>query len=453
MRILSSLLVALGLLIAAGPATAAPPKINHVWVIVLENKDYSETFGPDTKAPYLAQQLTQSGQLVQNYYATSHLSLGNYITMISGQAPNPQTQADCNFGFNDIVPGTIGPDGQAVGQGCVYPAAVKTVANQLEDKGLTWRGYMEDMGNTPGAPATCRHPAIGAQDDTQSARASDQYAARHNPFVYFHSIIDSPTCAKNDVPLDQLTTDVKSAATTPNFGFITPDLCNDAHDETCADGGPGGLTAADAFLRKWVPVILGSPGFADSGMLIITFDEAESGSSDACCGEPSGPNTPSPGINGPGGGRIGAVVLSPFVQGGSVNKTEYNHYSLLRSVEDLFGLDHLGYAGQSGLPAFSDDVFNAKKPTPVKPPSTCAAARTGDAVSSLRLRGRLLTFRARRNARIRVTLHFRGRRGKVLKRPNRVAACRSYRVKVPKGTDRVSVSGAGRTQRVRSAAH
>jgi hypothetical protein len=453
MRLLSSLLVAFALLAVAGPAAAATPKINHVWVIVLENKDYGETFGPDTKAPYLAQQLTKSGQLVQNYYGTSHLSLGNYITMISGQAPNPQTQADCNFGFNDIVPGTIGPDGQAIGQGCVYPAAVKTVANQLEDKGLTWRGYMEDMGNTPGAPATCRHPAIGAQDDTQSARANDQYATRHNPFVYFHSIIDSPTCAKNDVPLDQLTSDVKSAATTPNFGFITPDLCNDAHDETCADGGPGGLTAADAFLRKWVPVILGSPGFADSGMLVITFDEAESGSSEACCNEPTGPNTPQPGINGPGGGRIGAVVLSPFVQGGSVNKTDYNHYSLLRSVEDLFGLDHLGYAAQSGLASFGDDVFNAKTPTPPKPPTACTAARSGNAVSSLRLRGRLLTYRGRRNARIRVTLHFKGRRGKVLKRPNRVAACRSYRLKVPKGTSRATVSGAGRTQRVRGTAH
>jgi hypothetical protein len=188
-------------------------------------------------------------------------------------------------------------------------------------------------------------------------------------------------------------------------------------------------------------------------MLIVTFDEAESGSSTACCNEPTGPNTPSPGINGPGGGRIGAVVLSPFVQGGSVNKTDYNHYSFLRSVEDLFGLDHLGYAGQTGLASFGDDVFNAKKPTPPKPPSACTAARSGNPVSSLRLRGRSLTFRGRRNARIRVTVHFKARRGKVLKRPNRVAACRSYRVKVPKGTSRVSVSGAGRTQRVRGAAH
>jgi hypothetical protein len=440
--------VALGLLIAAGPDTAATPKINHVWVIVLENKDYDETFGPGTEAPYLARELTKSGQLLQNYYATSHESLGNYITMISGQAPNADTQGDCNFGFKDIVPGVMGADGQVVGQGCVYPAAAKTVANQLEDKGLTWRGYMEDMGNTPGAPTTCRHPQIGANDDTQNARPTDQYAARHNPFVYFHSIIDNPTCAKNDVPLDQLTNDVKSPATTPNFGFITPDLCNDGHDETCADGGPGGLPAADAFLRRWVPVIVGSPGFADSGLLVITFDEAEvPASAQACCGEPTGPNTPLPGITGPGGGRIGTVVISPYIQGGSVNATDYNHYGLLRSVEDLFGLPHLGYAGQEGLKPFGDDVFALTTPRAPVVPRACAAARSGSAVTGIRLRGRYLSFRGRRDARIRVTLHFKRRHGKRLKRPNRVVACGSYRVRVPRDTRSVSVTGGGRTRR------
>ena len=126
---------------------------------------------------------------------------------------------------------------------------------------------MEDMGNTPTAPRTCRHPAINGNDDTQVAREHDQYATRHNPFVYFHSIIDSPTCEQNVVPLDQLPEDVKSADTTPNFAFITPDLCNDGHDETCVDGGPGGLPAADLFLRRWVPQILASPGFAEAGLL------------------------------------------------------------------------------------------------------------------------------------------------------------------------------------------
>ena len=130
---------------------------------------------------------------------------------------------------------------------------------------------------------------------------------------------------------------------------------------TCADGGPGGLTAADAFLTTWVPKITGSPAFADNGLLIVTFDEAESGDASACCGESAGFNTPNPGALtwGPGGGKVGAVLISPFITPGSVNHTPYNHYSMLRSLEDLFGLDHLGFAGQDGLKAFGDDVFAA----------------------------------------------------------------------------------------------
>ena len=452
MRLLSCLVMTIALLALTAPASAAPPPIRHVWTIVLENKDYEDSFGPDTEAPFLAHELTKSGQLLQNYFGTSHASLGNYITMVSGMAPNADTQGDCNTGFKDIFPGIIAPDGQVVGQGCVYPAGVKTIANQLEEKGLTWRGYMEDMGNTPGAPRTCRHPDIGDSDDTQSARPTDQYATRHNPFVYFHSVIDNQQgCDANVVPLEQLTQDVKSASTTPNYAFVTPDLCNDGHDPSCADGGPGGLQAADAFLRRWVPAIMGSPGFKDSGLLIITWDEAniDPDSSTACCDEPTGPNTPAPGIVGPGGGRTGTVLISPFIQPGSTNKTEYNHYGLLRSVEDLFGLGHLGYAGRDGLKPFGDDVYNAKDPAPPPTPSgVCHAARSGKVVASLRLRGRLLTFRARRTSRIRVTVHFRkGRHGRRLRRPTKVSACQSYRVKVPKGTRRVSVTAAGRTQR------
>ena len=453
-RFLASLTAAMGLMacLCAGGAAAATPPIRHVWIIVLENKDYEDSFGPDTEAPFLARELTKSGQLVQNYYGTSHASLGNYITMVSGMAPNADTQGDCMAGFKDIFPGVIAPDGQVVGQGCVYPAGVKTIANQLQEKGFTWRGYMEDMANTPGAPRTCRHPKIGDSDDTQSARPTDQYATRHNPFVYFHSVIDAQAnCDANVVPLDQLSQDVKSASTTPNYAFVTPDLCNDGHDASCADGGPGGLQAADAFLRRWVPTILGSPGFADSGLLVVTWDEAniDPDSSTSCCDEQTGPNTPAPGIVGPGGGRTGTVLISPFIQPGSVNKTDYNHYGLLRSVEDLFGLGHLGYAGRDGLKPFGDDVYNAKSPAPPPAPDvTCRAAQSGKVVAGLRLRGRLLTFRARRTSRVRVTVHFgKGRHGKRLKRPTKVSACRSYRVRVPKGTRRVSVTGAGKTQR------
>jgi phosphatidylinositol-3-phosphatase len=441
----------LALAFTAPTTAAALPPIKHVWVVVLENKDYDDSFGPDTEAPYLARELTRAGQLLPNYFGTSHASLGNYITMVSGQAANPVTQGDC-LRYVDVIPGTPTDDGQVMGQGCVYPAHVETVAGQLEKAGFKWRGYMEDMGNTPSAPRTCRHPEIGGHDDTQAAREHDQYATRHNPFVYFHSIIDSPTCAQNVVPLDQLRDDVASAETTPNFAFITPDLCNDGHDETCVDGGPGGLPAADLFLRRWVPVILASPGFASEGLLIVTWDEANitPDSSTACCGQPTGPNTLTPGLLGPGGGRTGTVVIGPHVRPGSVNGQAYNHYGLLRSIEDIFGLPHLGYAAQEGLRAFAEDVFNAVPPAPPSAPApTCRPRRSGRAIRGLRLRATLLSFRALRN--VPVVIRSRLRNGDVVRRrrPRRLRACRIYQLRLPRSVARASVQAGGRTFRVK----
>ena len=119
-----------------------------------------------------------------------------------------------------------------------------------------------------------------------------------------------------------------------------------------------------------MPRILRSPAYADGGMLIVTFDEAENDSAAACCNEPTGPNTPMPGIEGPGGGRTGTLVLSRYVTPGSTNDTPYNHYALLRSLEDLFGLSHLGYAGAAGLRPFGADVYNAPPPAVAPPPQT-----------------------------------------------------------------------------------
>jgi hypothetical protein len=352
----------------AGAADALPP-VGHVFVIVLENEDAEVTFGPDSPAPYLATELPSQGQLLSEYYGIGHVSLDNYIAMVSGQAPNPVTQSDCVV-FQDFqpAPAVLDGDGQAIGTGCVFPSNVTTLADQLEAAGKSWRGYMEDMG------APCRHPAIGAADDSQDAEVGDQYATRHNPFMYFHSIIDDTvSCQQHVVDLSALTADLGATSSTPNLSFITPDLCHDGHDAPCVDGEPGGLVSADAFLKAWVPKILASPAYRQDGMLIVTFDEAEPGdpaSAAACCGEQPGPNSPSPGIDGPGGGRTGAVVLSQYTEPGSENDTPYNHYSLLRSLEDLYGLEHLGFAAAAGLKPFGADVFDA---VPAQPTTTTAA--------------------------------------------------------------------------------
>jgi len=352
-------------LIARSPARAADalPTVRHVFVIVLENEDAEVTFGPGSPAHYLATELPSQGQLLSEYYGIGHVSLDNYIAMVSGQAPNPVTQSDCNV-FQEFLPApaVLDGDGQAVGTGCVFPSNVTTIADQLEAKGMSWRGYMEDMG------APCRHPAIGTVDDTQQAEVGDQYATRHNPFMYFHSIIDDvASCQQHVIDLSALTADLGATSTTPNLAFITPDLCHDGHDAPCVDGEPGGLESADAFLQQWVPKILASPAYQQDGMLIITFDEAEPGdpaSAAACCGEQPGPNSPSPGIDGPGGGRTGAVILSRYTKAGSQNATPYNHYALLRSLEDLFGLEHLGFAAATDLKPFGADVFDVESSEP-----------------------------------------------------------------------------------------
>lgn len=352
--------LAFGSLSCASFRSNQPPAIQHVFLIVLENKGFDTTFRAGTDAPYLADTLTKRGALLRQYYGIGHFSLDNYIAMISGIAPTAETQADC-FHHDDFVETGTAPYGQPIGKGCVYPAHVPTIANQLAARGRTWKGYMEDMGNDPERePARCGQPPLGQIDPTERASPNDQYAAKHNPFVYFHAIIDSASCQRNIGPLAELEADLRAPEHTPGFAFITPNLCHDGHDQPCVSHEPGGLVSADAFLRQWVPIITGSPAFRSNGLLIITFDESIGLDATACCNEQSGPNTKSPGFSGPGGGRIGAVLLSPFIAPGTVSDRPYNHYSLLRTIEDAFGLPHLGYAAAPALRSFGTDVFTPR---------------------------------------------------------------------------------------------
>jgi len=356
---------------APPPPVQALPPIRHVFVLLLENQSYAVTFGQQSAAPYLARTLPAQGALLTRYYAIGHASLGNYVALVSGQAANEATQLDCP-GFVEFSASTPGLDahGQLPGAGCVYPKSVPTLPDQLETAGLSWKAYMEDMGKDPAREsATCGHVPIGASETSNVATISDQYAAKHNPFVHFHSIIDDQArCDAHVVNLERLPQDLQNAATTANYIFITPNLCNDGHDVECVDGRRGGLFAIEVFLRTWVPLIERSPAFQADGMLIVTFDESNGegpeGSS-ACCAEKPLPGAKFlPGFGGPGGGRIGAVVLSRFVKPGTASAVPYNHYSLLRTVEAIFSLPPLGYAAEPDLAPFGPDVFSAAAPPP-----------------------------------------------------------------------------------------
>jgi hypothetical protein len=426
--LLATLLV-LSALAGTRQASVEPalPQIKHLFTIVLENENYDESFGPGAPSAYLAKTLPGMGVLIPNYFGIGHASLDNYIAMISGQPPNVQTQADCQV-FSEMSPGTLNADGVAVGQGCVYPASVKTVANQLEAAGHTWRGYMQDMAS--GQPETCRHPAVGATDETEGARPADQYATRHDPFVYFHSIIDSPACGTNVVDLQALPGDLGSESATPEYSFITPDLCADGHDAPCADGtSPGGYAGIDAFLREWIPRIEASPAYQDRGAILVIFDESGSGA-ESCCGETTGPNTrDNGGGGGPGGGggKTGAVMVSPCVEPGTVSSADYNHYSYLRWVEDNFGLGHLGNAAPQGVGSFGTDVLSRMDCSQgahlsVQPRQATAGQRTTFRFrllaelplcreeTTIRFAGRVLTTDANGEASARLRLRGQGRR-------------------------------------------
>jgi hypothetical protein len=342
------------------PAPAEPTSdklVGHVWVINLENENYDAIWGPSSPARYLNATLRPQGQLLTQYFAIGHASLDNYIAEISGQSPNPATQSDC-VTYSEFESTGTGANGQALGSGCVYPKPVQTIGDQLDTAGKSWKAYQEDIGNSATQPKTCRHPAIGAVDTTVIPRRGDMYATRHDPFVYFHSVIDEPSCATNVIALGPLAADLQFVTTTPALSFITPNVCNDGHDSPCKDGRPGGLKSADAWLKQWVPRILAAPAFKADGLLVITFDEAETSDSGACCHTPPAPNTDKPGLGGPGGGRVGALILSPFTKPGTTNPTPYNHYALLCSLENVWGLSHLGFAGAPGLTCFGKDVYD-----------------------------------------------------------------------------------------------
>ncbi len=304
-----------------------PGKIKHVWLIILENKSFDATFTGLNNNTFLWQTLPSQGVLLKNYYGTGHFSLDNYISMVSGQATQPDTQADCPF--YDRFAGTVdthgslltnrnygqlvsaaGPNAAPGSNGCVYPTSVRTLFDQLSAAGTSWKGYAQDLGNPDasgpahsagvqycGAPyAAPGATASTAQPNPGSANATDQYVPKHFPFPWFRSLQEAGACNSTHIanlfdPANGLYHDLQSDATTPAFSWISPNNCSDAHDAVChgnnLSGGfsdpntpsppvnfTGGLYASDLFLEHVIPEIEASPAFKDGGLIDVTFDEA-----------------------------------------------------------------------------------------------------------------------------------------------------------------------------------
>ncbi len=339
------------------------PEIKHVFLIVLEGHGYEEAFGEDSPAPYLAKTLAGEGKLLSNYYAVTQGALANEIALLSGQGPTPQTAADCPES-TPVAPGTVSVEGQVEGEGCVYPAETKTLPGQLAEAKLTWKAYVEP----------------------------EPIVAWRKPFAYFAALGEDPEAARHEAGLDQLATDLKTAKKTPALSYIVANACHDGGETPCAPEQPAGLAAADGFLETVVPEIVASPAYEEEGGLIaITFAQAPqagpTADSSSCCATPEYPNLPPPaappsaeppaagGVKpSGGGGRVGMLLLSPYVAPGTVvEDAYYNHFSFLRSVEELFELDPLGYAAEAALTPFDSTVFDASPEestvSPAPPPA------------------------------------------------------------------------------------
>jgi hypothetical protein len=325
------------------PEEAPLPPITHVFAIVLADNGYETAFGETSSAPYLAKELREKGELLENYYAVTRGDLANEIALLSGQGPNLATAANCPES-KDVTPGTLDAAGQAQGEGCVFPAEVQALPNLLEEAKKTWKVYAEDP-----------HPSW------------------RDPFSYFHSLTDEPACSTCRAGLDQLTADLANDTLTPAFSYIIAGACHDGSAEPCEEGQPAGLAASQPFLEGVVPEIMESDAYAKGGLIAITFAEAPASGPEpesACCATPEYPNLPAPATpasatNGPikasgGGGRVGMLLLSPFIEAGSSNETGYyNHFSFLRSVEELLEVTPpLGYAAEPALSGFDSTVFN-----------------------------------------------------------------------------------------------
>ncbi len=258
------------------------PNFDHIVVLIFENKEFGTVIGNPLMPVF--NKLANDYTLLTQFYAVTHPSLPNYISMVGG--------------------GTFGITSNC--GDCFINAP--SLPDYIEATGRTWKTYQEDM------PGPC---FLG---DTHL------YVQKHNPFIYFDPIrLDSTRCERSIVPLTTLQTDLETGAL-PNFIFITPNLCNSAHD--CS------LDVTDAWMANALNQLV--PALDKEGsnyLIVLTWDEGQG--THSCCGLPL-----------EAGGRIAVVLISPKVKNNFQDATPYTHYSLLKTISEAWGLPYLGHAAE-----------------------------------------------------------------------------------------------------------
>jgi hypothetical protein len=285
-------------------ADTSVPNFDHIFVIIMEN----HRFDALNQAPYLTS-LASSGALLTQSYAVRHPSLPNYLALTGGSTFGVTT--DCTTCFQN---------------------APNIAADRIGPSGRSWKAYMESMAT----PCSLTNTPL--------------YQVKHNPFVYYDNIRTNPSECNKVVPYTQLSTDLASAATTPNFGWITPNMCNDAHDCSMATG--------DTWLSQNVPAILSSPAFTtQKSLLVVTFDEDDG--SDA--------------------NHIPTILVGSGIAPGTQSAVPYTAYSVLKTIETAWSLAPLTSNDTAAQPI--TDIFTDPTTTTVAPPQTIAARGPASSVT------------------------------------------------------------------------
>ena len=275
---------------ASGPCGTAttPHTYQHVIWIWMENHSLTDIIGNTSQAPYL-NSLAASCGVATDYHNTTHPSLPNYLAATSGiaQGSLPVTAyLDCNVSV-----------------------VCDMTAGSIFGQGETWKAYEESM------PSSCYKSNSG------------EYAVRHNPPVYYTSLSG---CASHDVPYTQLASDLAGNAL-PAFSFITPNLIDDMHDGTIAQG--------DSWLASNLPKILNSKEYqSGSTAVFITWDEGSGGYPIEDCDDSTTTDSSC---------RVPTFVVSPTTPAGTTSGTYFSHYSLLATTEGLLGLPKLASASSA----------------------------------------------------------------------------------------------------------
>jgi len=317
------------------------PRYDHIFVIIEENKDYGQILDP-AAAPNIAGLAAKYGNATQ-FFSEVHPSEANYVAMLGGDT----------FGIHDddafyCAPGSTRQycDGAKAAGYADHTVHARHFGDQLMAKGLNWKGYYEDLPE-PGSLAIIASSAA-INDGTRSTAL---YASKHSGFVNFADVQTDPQRKTRIVGFDQFDRDL-NAGDLPNFALIVPNQCNEMHGlfgtkvpaDCSATNKAALIRRGDAEVGMLVKRIQQSPLWSANGnvAIVITFDEGSGGSKGGCCGTVPGS------VANYGGGHIPTVVVTNHGPRGAADDTPYDHYSLLRTMEDAFGIsEHLAHAAET----------------------------------------------------------------------------------------------------------